>query len=518
MKKRRNAGRGSGVLALIMMLAVWLSGCSGGAPAATKPEPAPAPAPAAGETKQASAELPPVELQYYFAANVQNLKDLPLVEAEMNKIVKAKINATVKLNAIDFAAFDQKMNIKSASGEPYDLVFTAPWKNNYFQNVAKGTLLPLDDLLAKYAPTLKATVPAKIWDATRVNGKIYGAINWQIVAMAYGVSMPKMWVDKYKIDINNIKSLKDVEPYLAKWEEKWPAYHGGENKFTQAPPFFGFDSVGDDASVGWVRLNDKDLKVVNQYESPEFKELIETTYDWRKKGFIPPDAVLYTDEKRLADQKAGKTELLLSINGPAPPGVENAEKQKIGVEIVVKPISKPLITTNRAIATMTGISKTSQNPERAMMFLELINTDKDLYNLLCNGIEGKHYKMVDKTKGLIEKIPDSGYNPSTDWMFGNQFNGYYTSPESVGNWEKTIQMNAEGEVSPLLGFNFNPEPIKSELAQVSSVWKEYSGALMTGSADPQTKYPEFLDKLKKAGADKIIAEKQKQIDEWRKSK
>jgi putative aldouronate transport system substrate-binding protein len=39
--------------------------------------------------------------------------------------------------------------------------------------------------------------------------------------------------------------------------------------------------------------------------------------------------------------------------------------------------------------------------------------------------------------------------------------------------------------------------------------------LGTGSADIETKLPEFLDKLSKAGSDKIVAEIQKQIDAWK---
>jgi len=37
---------------------------------------------------------------------------------------------------------------------------------------------------------------------------------------------------------------------------------------------------------------------------------------------------------------------------------------------------------------------------------------------------------------------------------------------------------------------------------------------MTGSVDPESKLPEFIEKLKVAGIDKIIEEKQNQLDEW----
>ena len=73
-------------------------------------------------------------------------------------------------------------------------------------------------------------------------------------------------------------------------------------------------------------------------------------------------------------------------------------------------------------------------------------------------------------------------------------------------------------MSPILGFAFNPEPVKTEIAQCQAVSKEYMPILGTGSADLATKLPEFLDKLNKAGSEKIVAEIQKQIDAWKATK
>ncbi len=201
------------------------------------------------------------------------------------------------------------------------------------------------------------------------------------------------------------------------------------------------------------------------------------------------------------------------ISYPIKPGVEVEDQAKWGQPVLAKSLTKALITTNKANATMTAISKTSKNPERAMMFLELINTNKELYNIICHGIEGVHYTKV--SDNLIARSPDNtGYNPLTDWMFGNQFNGYYTDSSQVGAWEASEEMNLGADVSPTLGFSFDPESVKTELAQLNSVVTQYALALESGSVDPATILPEFISKLKEAGSDKVIAEKQKQLDAW----
>jgi len=455
-----------------------------------------------------------VTLKWYYPSNIQNIADKASVEAEMNKILNEKINASIELNPIDWGAYDQKMNIMSAGGEAFDLMFTAPWSNDYYKNVARGSLLPLDEMLDKYAPNLKSTVPQKVWDSTKIKGQIYGAINWQIVAMPYGAQIPKKYVDKYQIDVNSLKTFKDFEPYYEKWDETYPAFFGGD-QFTNAPPYYGFDSVGGDNTVGWVKLDDPALTVVNQYASEQFKNLVETYHSWREKGYIPKDAAMVTAEQKSALNNAGQFEIMGTFSLPLKPGADLETKAAYGEDFINIPVTKPLITTNRAIATMTGISRTSKNPERAMMFLDLMSSNKDLYRLMSRGVEGKHYKKI--SEDLIEAIPNSGYKPDTDWMFGNQFLGYYTTPEAAEAdiWAVTEQLNNEADASPLLGFVFDAEPVKSEMAQADSVFTEYILGLLTGTMDPEKKLPEFLDKLNKAGAEKIIAEKQKQIDEWK---
>lgn len=56
--------------------------------------------------------------------------------------------------------------------------------------------------------------------------------------------------------------------------------------------------------------------------------------------------------------------------------------------------------------------------------------------------------------------------------------------------------------------------MKAEEAAVKNVLDEMRPGIRTGTLDPETVYiPKLHDKLKAAGIDKFIAEKQKQVDE-----
>ncbi|MEG0804251.1 MAG: DUF3502 domain-containing protein, partial [Pygmaiobacter sp.] len=174
-------------------------------------------------------------------------------------------------------------------------------------------------------------------------------------------------------------------------------------------------------------------------------------------------------------------------------------------------------TMGAAQETMQAISRTSKNPERAMMFLELVNTDPEIYNMIVYGLLDKHYKMVgDNT---IEKIADSGYDTNVAWMIGNTFNGYLLNGASADVYEQTKALNESSKVSRIMGFAFNPENVKAEVSQCATVTQKYLPGFQFGLYDDvEASLADFNKELKAAGMEKIIAEKQTQLDAWSASK
>ncbi|MCM3117516.1 DUF3502 domain-containing protein [Neobacillus sp. MER 74] len=65
------------------------------------------------------------------------------------------------------------------------------------------------------------------------------------------------------------------------------------------------------------------------------------------------------------------------------------------------------------------------------------------------------------------------------------------------------------------GFHFNSDPVRSELASITNISKEFYPALATGSVDPEEYLPKYNKKLKEAGIDKVLKEIQKQFDDWK---
>lgn len=141
----------------------------------------------------------------------------------------------------------------------------------------------------------------------------------------------------------------------------------------------------------------------------------------------------------------------------------------------------------------------------------MINTDKDLYNMICFGLEGVHYTKLDDTH--IEQIPNSGYAPNAAWKLGNQFNAYLMEGQANDTWEKTKEINDIGIKSPIIGIYFNTDDIRTELTQIEKVQKEYLDAFInTGVEDPAVYWDDYVAAMEKAGIEKVLEEYQKQID------
>jgi putative aldouronate transport system substrate-binding protein len=424
-----------------------------------------------------------------------------------------------------------------SSAEPFDVAFSAYWGGfDFYQNAAKGAYLPLNDLLDKNAPQSKARVPASAWGSVTVNGKIYAIPNYQQWGLCnqYGFYLKKACVEKYNFDYKKMTKWSDLTPYLEAVKKGEPAgtipmeYAGGGTGdwFASTPMLFGFDGVGDTRSVGAVRYDDSSAKVINQYDTQEYKDYLTTERDWYLKGYIKKDAATLKDIA--PDRKAEKVAATVSsgvyvdeskLNVPRFFSMSDPTHKVYSVNWA---ITKPMMQASKGAEACLTVGANSQNPDRALQWIELVNSDQTVWNLLNWGREGIDYTRVDDH--YIKRNLDSYDFHYADWVVG-QSNGRdpnYAYVDQGGNWEDNkliLDASAEADKtvqpSPVSGFVFNAEPVKTEIANCNTVLDEMVAALGSGSIDPVKNLPIFLEKLKTAGADKIIAEKQKQIDAWK---
>ncbi len=492
----------NGILCIIvtaLLFLVVLGGCAtnnSGAPTAAANTAAVSNGEPTGKT-----QLEIYEINWYTVADPQ--QDTPLVEEEVNKYLKDKINATLKLNYLNWSDYDAKIPTMLMAGESFDICFTCGWFNKYRPNVAKGVFLPLNDLMTQYAPRTKELLGEDILSATRIKGFNYAIPAYKEMARAQGYLLLKSLVDKYNFDLTAIKTYKDIEPMLQVIKENEP------------------DIVpcGNDLPMEWNHLCDtialypdnRDTTAVFYFETPEFKDICETAYKWANAGYISKD-VGVTQEDMMKNSK------VFAITQGLKPG-KDAEISKSYKNEWIQVQTTPTIMTNGELdGSMVAIPVNSKNPERTMMFLELFNTDKYLNNLIDFGIENKHYVKV--SDNIIDFAPEtengakSGYNPNMCWAMGNVFLNYIFKGEDPDKLNSLLNFNKNALVMNNLGFSFDSEPVKTEVAACQNVYSEYYGNLKRGLIDPAVKIPEAIEKFEANGIRKIQKECQKQLDAY----
>lgn len=446
---------------------------------------------------------PPVELSYYYIV-YEMPADQQEVEDAINAYIEPKINAKIKLKPVLESGYKDKINTMLAANEAFDILWTSNWGGGDYDNkVAKGALMPLNDLLDK-TPDLKAAIPQVAWDDTMVDGKIYGVPNMQIAAKADGFAIQKRFVDKYNLDLSNIKTPLDIEPILK-------TIHENEKDIIPIATTRNMFDFG--REFGYApqsyKIGDPSHKIINALDKPEAITFFDTVRKWYQAGYIYKDAATMKDDALVSLLNTGK--VAVEWNTTMKPGGEIDDAKRFGNnDIVYVRVSEPEFTGVRP--TMNSISNTSKNPEKALEFLQLTSTDPTLFNLLTFGIKDKHYTVVGDNTIKINQ--DGGYKGDQGWVFGNVLIGYLKEGQPADTWEKTKQLNETAKRPEMAGFNFNVEPFKTESVNIFAVNEQYGKALSNGAVDPAKVLPKYKAALKKAGEDKQTAEMQKQVDEW----
>ncbi|WP_123039613.1 ABC transporter substrate-binding protein [Cohnella candidum] len=438
-------------------------------------------------------------------------KDLQQVEDAISKITTDKIKAKVRLMAIPFGQWFQQSNLMLTGNDQLDVMLVD--FSHYSEMVSAKRLTPLDELLALHGQGIKDVLGYKLGVA-RVNGKIYTVPTNQLPLGGSAIYMRKDLFDQTGLDLNRVKSVDDLDRVFKAVKESNPQIAvlapnvQGAMPLTTAFAASGeYDSLLD--GLGVVKNSDGGRKVVDWYETPEYSFALKKLRSWYVAGYLPKNAAtLRTNNTEQV--KSGKAFALIDSDKPA------AEKQQsavVGREMVKVSLQPPLVTSAGVLGLTWAIpAHNSRNPAKAMEFLNLIYTDKDIVNLINFGIEGKHY--VKKSENVISILPGDGYRMRQSYMFGNAHLTYQTDTEDPKAREKGSAFEAAMAKSNTLGFTPDLDDVKTEVAAVKNVVAQYVPALETGSVNPDKVLPQFIEKLKAAGIDKIIAEKQKQLDAW----
>lgn len=450
------------------------------------------------------------------------------VFAKINERLKAEINATIEVKFMSWSEYEEKYPLIFASGEDWDIIYTADWCFYNAQATKQGFYEITQEALETYAPMTAETMYEEAWEQAKVDGKVYMLpMNYkEITAYVYMARGDLM--DKY--GITSVASLDEAEAYMdaivqnepslipldvgsdydklflydRMWKKaNWENNSKGNEIISEIGPWQVMASASE---------KDGNITVMGDFDQETFLDVISRLKDWRDRGFWSKNAVVNTQNNTESFQ-AGKSALAM-MNGNTAKSVYasvSVEHPEWDVRVFDAQDGVPPVL-NSYLANGMSIFSKSKHPERALMALDYLRNDEEINNLFCYGIEGKHWE--DAGDGLLISLPDSAnyaYDSNCNWGVRNDAywrmieGGIPNFAELNSIWQET----AESE--RFQTFVFNDESVKNEIAALGEIFNTDYKLLGLGfTDDPQADTEKLREKMEAAGAQKVYDEIQKQ--------
>lgn len=541
------------LLAMIMVLSIVLAGCSKTAetpaadetPATTEPaettdntETPEAPE----ETAEPALEQKTIQLMITGAGKQANSDK---VWAAFNEQLQQYVpNTTVEFIDVSFDEYSEKFSQVLASGEGVDLAWTG-WLINKPQNIADGNLMPLDDLLAEYGQGIVDILGENVVEIHRnaADGKLYYLPSWQglcgerrgwLVVTEIAELAGDTWIEDTEAALNkwrnNYSGIEDFQAvldqatkYLAAAKEAgklgagintgrafgWSMYNG----------MYSFLGVGG-AEIG-ITYCDGTFTVKDGVAGEHYKLYAKTMADWYKEGYIRSD-IMSVDTSTLTTPKNGEitdTTYVFSCDPYLTEADQEAAIADAGMDMTYLPIEENAYLILGG-DTSYAIPYCADEPERAMMVLNAIYSQPDLYNTLIYGIEGEDY-----TKNADGTITTSyvGASPTADdsygiqrWIIGSCKNALINNGTDPNYYADLEALESTARVNPFLNFTFDRTNVEGICASILNVYYEYGPQIDNGVAGDNWEelYNNYMAARKDAGIEELVTEFQNQLNAY----
>ncbi len=437
-------------------------------------------------------------LNVYFLPSGNEQEDLPQINQRLNELLRNRFEYDVRLVLPRSNSYHQTIQAELTLGRQIDVAFCN--NGTYLaQWVENDWLHPLDKLLEQEGSGIRQWIDDPYM--YRLNGSIYGVGNNVERGRSFGFEYNLDLAEEYGIDLKDVHTVNDLTDVFAQVDECCPDVFP-----TVVYPgyYVPLDQLG--GNMYGVLMKPEDTVVVNPYDTDDFWNLANLTYEWTQAGytydrFQDSNTLLYY-------MTSGR---IFGALCAAKPGFAAQETyftgHRIGyVELV--PYTLYSSAVNRPYCYI--IPKSSTDPQAAMRLLSILYNDPEIANLLIYGLEGLHYQKAGETS--VRPNPGSRYSGISGYTYCNQYIAFTfdKAPETL--WQEMILADATAPRSRGYGFLFDAKDVERQIVQCDIVCEEYIDLVFSGQLNPQELREEFISALNQAGIRDIIAEKQRQFD------
>ncbi|MBR4943257.1 MAG: extracellular solute-binding protein [Clostridia bacterium] len=470
-------------------------------------------------------------IRYVVYTGGGSLDEAHRIYDKVDSIVYEKLGFHVDFEPYGYTEYANKLSMKIATGETFDMCYSGSLLSGmtYSSAAADGVFADITEALPQYAPDVYNSLDKKVWEAAMVDGKIYGVINEQLFARSTGLAIDKeiaeaMELTQEKIDemgwtyrdvIRRAMVHIEADTEICK-DGKIPSttlvLGNGWDEFIMQS--HGLDALGANSYYpGVIEAVEGKTQVINQYDSKYFKEFADFCREVYEEGWIADDQ----------DTSPVTSNQRVRMTGTYYPySSEAALYNSIGRDFVQFQFGTPLMSTANVTSSMTAINVRSTKMDKCLKFINLLYTDKDLYNLLTIGEEGleyqwqKGYDENDQEYQYVSYNKKSQYKPMADWAYGCEFNAYRKRGYSATWVEEVKAINNDAAYSPAYGFAFVADrDLEGAMDSAYIIAQDYIDMFLAGQFSDDKTNDQIIAEMNTALApyvNKIITAKQNQLD------
>lgn len=457
-----------------------------------------------GKKEAATSEAGVPTLTWYYVGNGMP-SNYDSWKAKFNEYVESKIGVNVEIQCIGWGDWTNVRSVTIQTGGDWDLIFTDA--GQYYSDIDMGAYADLTPYMDQ-VPGLTALIPEMYFDACKVDGKLYAIPAYKDSSMTDFFVWNKDSVEAYFPEYADAHTLADALPGLQ-------AIHAATGEIWGVSGGIGAIDchTHDNASLGrcgiGINLNGG-TEFVAMYEDEDLLEEYRIVHQMFNEGLINSDAAILTGEydgptvvgTAQGWPSAGKT-----VWGP-----------NRGEEVVTVQYEQTVVSNSTIMGSMTAVNASSEHVLECLKFIELVNTDSYVRDMLGYGEEGVNWEYTEAYgEQRVHKL-------NSDWTFaaytqGTFFNWTLTDDVETNYWVEEVQKQNENAVpSPALGFVVDTTEIGDDINNFNAIVGEYINLIASGTQDPDETVAEMYKVLRAAGFDEVLAEVNRQYSEWLASK
>lgn len=461
----------------------------------------------AGNASNVEANNGEVEKVTMYLPTSGKTDDMAAVLDKVNAISREKIGVEVDIKTYEMGQWFQQYSLFLSGTEDVDILINY---GGYLNAVSQGAAYDLTDLLPEYGKDI-IDAEGEFLKGGQIDGVQYAIPIYASYAWNMGIIYRKDVVEELGLTdmVANVKTLEDWGEVLAKVKEAKPDMTPFvTNNGNQAANFnYGtWDTLG---NVYGVLMNGgQTSEVVDLFETDEYAQLCGVMHNWYEAGYTNKDIQTQTDSFTALT----KNDVAFSTLGQTDFNTPFYQSKTCQKDIDVVMLGDPVARTYNNV-TFTVMSN-SEHPEASVKFLNLWFSDPEVGTLINYGIEGVHYQLDGNGMGSYLEGQDSSSCTYHLEKAINNTNGIRWNGENPDYAKLLVESNTNSAKSVAIGFAFDTTNVTNEITQLDNVCSKYQIGLECGALDPVTELPKFIEELKAAGIETVIAEKQAQLDAY----